>query len=82
MQNIRLLAVAIGTFVTLAALSAMTAPAQALFINSPTAQASHIGVRPYMRIPVGSRGEAAALKADQDAAKLATQPRKKGRKAH
>ncbi len=41
----------------------------------------HVGIQPYMRIPVGSRAEAAALKADQDAAKVwRMQPEEKGRK--
>lgn len=80
MQNFRLVAGAVGAFVTALALAAPSASANILNINSPGLRASHISVQPYMRIPTGSRGEAAALKADQDAARLSVQRKKKGKK--
>ncbi len=48
-------------------------------VTQPTTRIGHIGVQPYMRIPVGARAEAAPLKADQDAAKLALVPKKKSK---
>jgi hypothetical protein len=82
MQSIRLLMGAVSALVAMEAFSPETAIAQPFVAAPPGMRASHVGIQPYMRIPVGSRAEAAALKADQDAAKLAIQPKKKGRKGH
>jgi hypothetical protein len=82
MQNTRLLTGAVSALLAMAAFSAVTASAQPFVAAPPGMRASHVGIQPYMRIPVGSRAEAAALKADQDAARLAIQPKKKGRKGH
>lgn len=75
----RLLACAGMAFLGAAAFWAGGASAQNIVVTPTTARASHIGVQPYMRIPVGSRSEAAQLKAEQDAAKLAAQPKKGGK---
>lgn len=80
MQNFRLLAGAAGAFLTAAVLSAPSASANILNVNASGPRMSHISVQPYMRIPTGSRGEAAALKADQDAARLTIQSKNKGKK--
>ena len=80
MQNVRFLIGAVSALLTIAALSATTASAQALVAAPPGMRASHVGIQPYMRIPVGSRAEAAALKADQDAARLAIQQKVKAKK--
>lgn len=66
----RLLACAGAALSAIMILSADAAAAQTVAPSTP--RIGHIGMPLYLRVPVGSRGEAAALKADQ-AAVLASQ---------
>ena len=77
----RLLACA-GAAFTAIVLSATAAPAQFTVVNNPAPRIGHVGMPLYLRVPVGSRAEAAALKADQDALMASQQPvvKKKGKK--
>lgn len=72
MTNGRFLACA-GAALTAIVLSSATASAQSV---APTIapRVGHIGMPLYLRIPVGSRAEPAALKADQDAMLASQQP--------
>lgn len=55
-------------------LSTAAASAQPATVNMPAPRIGHVGMPLYLRVPVGSRAEAAALKADQDALLGSQQP--------
>jgi hypothetical protein len=80
-MNNRFLACA-GAALSAIILSAAAAFAQTPTVNMPAPRVGHVGMPLYLRVPVGSRAEAAALKADQDAllASQQTVTKKKGKK--
>lgn len=80
MQTFRLVAGAFGALIVAAGFSVETASAQ--FTPPPPlmSRPAYIGVQPHMRVPIGSRAESTALKADQDATRMAIQKKQKGRK--
>jgi hypothetical protein len=80
-MNSRFLACA-GAALTAIILSTAAASAQPAVVNMPAPRVGHVGMPLYLRVPVGSRAEAAALRADQDAALAAQKPvmtKKKGK---
>jgi hypothetical protein len=69
-----------GALIVAVGFSVETASAQFTPPPPPMPRPAYIGIQPHMRIPVGSRAESTALKADQDAARLTIQKKQKGRK--